>query len=66
MYPQGNPTTIANWQTWLNNKFGIGWFPLEGFHTLILDQDRSKGIRVKSFWNINTGEIKMFDARKFQ
>jgi hypothetical protein len=66
MYPQGNPTTIQNWINWLNTNFGQGWSALDGFHQLVLSGDFTKGIPVKAFWNMNTGEIKIFDARKFQ
>ncbi len=65
MPPQGNPTTIQAWVNWLNTNFGAGWFALDGFKTIIDDKNRSVGIPVKTFWNQNTGEIKMFDARKF-
>lgn len=66
MHSQGNPVTIQNWVNWLNANFGIGWFALDGFHLLILEKGAGNGIRLKAFWNRNTGEIKMFDARKFQ
>lgn len=66
MPPAEKPVIVQNWVNWLNHNFGAGWFPLSGFHSLLLDQDKTKGIPVKAFWNTNTGEIKMFDARKFK
>lgn len=65
MPPQTNPQAILSWQNWLNTNFGAGWFPLDGFHLLVVQGDTSKGILLKAFWNQNTGEIKTFDARKF-
>lgn len=65
MFPQGNPATIQAWVNWLNTNFGAGWFALDGFKTILDDKNRTIGIKVKAFWNQNTGEIKMFDARKF-
>jgi len=75
MQPQENPQAVTNWILWLNRTFPPGpWIALQGFSGITrFDYDikgnsvfnPNLGFPVKAFWNQSTGEIKVFDARKF-
>jgi hypothetical protein len=71
---QINQQSIINWQNWLNENHGPGWIPADGFFTttgLTFKFDASPvfnpnaGYPLKLFVNTRTGEVKMFDARRF-
>ncbi len=75
MPPQINQQAILNWQNWLNRIYPPGpWIPVEGFNTITkLDFDATggaifnpnSGYPLKAFINTSTGEVKVFDARRF-
>ena len=75
MPPQINQQAITNWQNWLDTYFPPGhWVPVNGFNTLIemnpasptmMNINTNAGYPLKSFVNLQTGEVKSFDARKF-
>lgn len=70
-----NQQNILNWQNWLNTHHGgPGWVPVDGFFTATnlsfkLDStpvfNPNAGYPLKLFVNTRTGEVKMFDARRF-
>lgn len=75
MPPRENPIAIRNWQTWLNTYFPPGpWLPINGFNTMVqmspssntaMNINTNGGYPLKGFVNTSTGEVKVFDARKF-
>ena len=71
---QINQQSIIAWQNWLNTNYGQGWVPVDGFFTttsLGFKSDSTPifnpnaGYPLKLFVNNQTGEVKMFDARRF-
>ena len=66
---------IKNWQIWLNKTYPpANWMPIDGFNTMTgLDYTISgtpifngnRGYPLKGFVNTATGEVKVFDARRF-
>ncbi len=73
-----NQANIIAWQKWLNTTYPTnpanGWQPVDGFFTATsLGYEvtgtpvfnGNAGYPLKLFINLRTGEVKMFDARKF-
>lgn len=75
MAVQINQQAIENWKIWLNRTYPPGpWIPIDGFSTitnLAFDINGgavfnpNSGYPLKGFVNASTGEVKIFDARKF-
>lgn len=70
-----NEQAILNWKNWLDKAYPTGpWVPIDGFYTMTsLSFDANSnpvfngnaGYPLKGFLSSSTGEVKIFDARKF-
>ncbi len=70
-----NQISVKNWQNWLDLNHGPGkWVPITNFVALTQVTynvfkkpvfDPNTGFPVVAFLNQQTGEVKMFDARRF-
>ncbi len=75
MPPRINQQAIINWQNWLNTYYPPGpWIPINGFNTMVemtpassvmMNINTNTGYPLKGFVNTSTGEVRVFDARKF-